>query len=258
MNRDHSALTGKRILITRASGQAEATATEIHRRGGIALSLPCLEIECLTENIQSTLPMLEDASVDVLFTSRNAVACVASVLGSDFAGIIGSHRVAAVGSKTAQSLSHYGVRPELLPRQASQEGLIETYQNSGLPQRLLFFRAEEGKELLQQTLRHLGCEVTTCHPYRMSCPASDCSDTVKKLKNREIDALLLGSPKTVENYIKRIGSVEIADTPAVAVISQQVAQAARHAGLSVQAVAKTASFDAMLDALADYFINSGA
>ncbi|MCF7820827.1 MAG: uroporphyrinogen-III synthase [Mariprofundaceae bacterium] len=258
MSTDHLSLAGKRILITRSSEQAEATATEIGRRGGKALFLPCLEVECLAENIQQSLPILEDPSVDVLFTSRNAVECVASVLGSNFAEIVGSHRVSAIGNRTAQSLSLYGIKTELLPQKASQEGLIETYQNSGLPERLLFFRAEEGKDLLQKALSHRGCEVITLYPYRMNCPDSDVSSTVEKLKNQQIDALLLGSPKTVENYVRRIGSVEIADTPAIAVISPQVARAAEDAGLSVQVVAKTASFDAMLDALADYFINPGA
>jgi uroporphyrinogen-III synthase len=186
------------------------------------------------------------------------VECVASVLGNGFAEIVANHRISAIGSRTARSLNDHGIQPDLLPQKASQEGLIEAYQNSSLPERLLFFRAEEGKDLLQQALSHHGCEVTTLHPYRMNCPDSDISDTIEKLKNREIDALLLGSPKTVENYIRQIGSIEIADTPAIAVISPQVAQAAVDAGLSVQAVAKTASFDAMLDALADYFINSGA
>jgi len=258
MNAALLSLAGKRILITRSSDQAEATATEIRRRGGEALFLPCLEVECLAETILQSLPILEDSSVELLFTSRNAVECVASVLGAGFAEIVAGHRISAIGSRTARSLNHYGIQPDLLPQEASQEGLIEAYQNSGLPERLLFFRAEEGKELLQQALSHQGCEVTTLHPYRMNCPDSDISDTVEKLKNREIDGLLLGSPKTVENYIRRIGSIETADTPAIAVISPQVARAAGDAGLNVQAVAKTASFDAMLDALADYFINSGA
>jgi len=258
MNRDRSSLAGKSILVTRAIDQAQATAAKIRERGGEALFLPCLEIECLAENIQKSLPILEDSGVDVLFTSRNAVACVASVLGADFAEVVGTHRVAAIGSKTARSLNSYGIEPEPLPQQASQEGLIEAYQQRELPERLLFFRAEEGSGLLQQALSSQGCEVITLFAYRMNCPESDTSDTVEKLKNGAIDGVLLGSPKTVENYIQRIGCIETADTPAIAVISPQVAIAAEDAGLSVQAVAKAASFDAMLDALADYFNKSGA
>ncbi|MFC1536510.1 uroporphyrinogen-III synthase [Pseudomonadota bacterium] len=258
MNADRLPLTDKQILITRSSDQVEATAAEIRRRGGEALSLPCLEVECLTENIQRSLPILEDSSVELLFTSRNAVACAASVLGEDFAKSIGNHRVAAIGSKTSAELNRYGIQPELIPLTSSQEGLIEAYQSHGLPKKLLFFRAEEGRDLLHQVMGNLGCEVTMLFAYRMNCPASDASEMIKKLDSHQVDAVLLGSPKTVENYIKRIGSIETADIPAIAVISSQVANVAEDAGLSVQAVAKTASFDGMLDALTDYFMKSGA
>jgi len=258
MNADRLPLADKQILITRSSDQAEATAAEIRRRGGEPLSLPCLEVECLTENILRSLPILEASSLELLFTSRNAVTCVASVLGEDFAKSLGSHRVTAIGSKTAAELNRHGIQPELIPQTASQEGLIEAYQSHGLPKRLLFFRAEEGRDLLQQAMDNLGCKVTMLFAYRMNCPASDASETIKKMDSHQIDAVLLGSPKTVENYIKRIGSIKRADIPAIAVISPQVAKVAEDAGLSVQAVAKTASFDGMLDALADYFIKSGA
>jgi len=258
MNADGLSLTGRSILITRSTDQAEATAMEIRNRGGTPLLLPCLEITCLPENIIRATPLLKDQDTEVLFTSRNGVTCVASVLGSDFTTIIGNHRVTAIGSKTAQALNHHGVQSEQLSHDASQEGLIKAYQERGIPEKLLFFRAEEGNDLLSQSLNSQGCDLTTLFPYRMNCPEADASETVTKIHSHEVDAVLLGSPKTVENYIKRIGNIKTADIPAVAVISPQVAAAAEDAGLSVQAVAKTASFEAMLDALADYFLKSGA
>jgi len=258
MSAIHSTLAGKTVLITRSAEQAETTAIKIRERGGEALFLPCLEIECLPENSLQSVSILESPHIEVLFTSRNGVECVASALGDKFANIIGDRRVAAVGSKTAAALNRYGIKPELIPQTASQQGLLDAYRESGIPEKLLFFRAEEGNDMLQHSLDKLGCEVTTLYPYRMKCPESDVSKVVEKLKRREIDGLILGSPKTVENYIKRVGSIETANSPALAVISSQVAKAAEDAGLSVQAVAKTASFDAMLDALSNYFNNSGA
>ncbi len=258
MNALNSSLAGKTILITRPVKQAEATAVKIRERGGKALLLPCLEIECLPDNTQQCLPMLENRNMELLFTSRNGVECVASALGREFTAIIGNRRVAAVGGKTATALIQHGIQPALVPQTASQQGLLEAYQKSGIPEQLLFFRAEEGSDLLQQHLEELGCEVTTLYSYRMKCPESDASKIVEKLERGEIDGLLLGSPKTVANYIKRVGTIETANSPAIAVISPQVARAAEDAGLSVQAVAKTASFDAMLDALSNYFNKSGA
>ena len=91
------------------------------------------------------------------------------------------------------------------------------------------------------------------HSYRTVCPQRDASDVIQRVQNDEIDAVLLGSPKTARFYIQRIGSIALADQPVIAVISESMAETVRAMGLSVQVVAKHASFDAMLDALSEYF-----
>ncbi len=251
-------LVGRNILVTRTSDQAESTAVEISNRGGNPLLLPCLEMVCLKKNIMASIPMLEEVGREVLFTSRNGVACVAAELGDMFTRLLSPHRVTAVGEKTAATLAQLGVHAAMQPESASQIGLIEAYRRRGAPEQILFYRAEEGSDLLAGALTASGCNVTTIHAYRMQCPDSDASAIIRKIEQGEVDGVLLGSTKTVRNYLQRIGSLEAANIPAIAVISQQVAKAAAEAGLSVQVVAKTASFDAMLDALADYFNDSGA
>ncbi|MFQ5519405.1 MAG: uroporphyrinogen-III synthase, partial [Mariprofundus sp.] len=84
-------------------------------------------------------------------------------------------------------------------------------------------------------------------------PASDASKVTHMLQQGEIDAVLLGSAKVARFYLHRIGSLALANKPVLAVISEQLAVDARELGLNVQIVAKHASFDAMLDALVEYF-----
>lgn len=250
MSEIRSNLAGKTVLITRAETQAGTTAIEIIRRGGHPLCLPCLELECLKHNILKAMDLLQDDRAEVLFTSRNGVECVAAVLDGKFGALMQSRRVMAVGQKTAATLGRFGVATGTLPDDASQAGLIEAYRKSGIPEKLLFFRAEEGNDTLSDALSSAGSDVTTVHAYRMKCPQSDASEIIRKMERHEIDAVLLGSPKTVANYIRRIGNIDTANIPAIAVISPNVARFAEDAGLSVQAIAKSASFDAMLDALA--------
>ncbi len=261
MSETHRSLAGKKILVTRAEDQGELTAAEILRRGGVPLRLPCLEMECLNENIRRSIPLLQirhkQDAAEVLFTSRNGVQCVAAVFGDRFGQLLEPLRVTAIGKKTAATLEQSGISPGLMPETASQEGVIAAYKQTGIPKRLIFFRAEEGSSALSHALTAQGCEVITIHAYRMKCPESDATAIIKQIQQQQIDAVLLGSPKTAQHYLKRIGSIEIADIPAIAVISPQVGTAAENLGLSVQAIAKTASFDAMLDALADYFNKSG-
>ncbi len=253
-----SAIHGKKILITRAASQAEATASEIEKRGGEPCFLPCMELQCLPQSIQQAIDRPENSRADILFTSRNGVECVVRALGERFGELLSGRRVTAVGDKTARALQQAGITASMIADEASQKGLIKVYRQQGVPQQLLFFRAEEGSDELGQTLISEGCRVVTVSAYRMICPQSDVSDTVRQLQNRDIDAVLLGSARTARNYLQRIGDLDIANTPAVAVISPNVAAAAEALGLNVQAVAKSASFDAMLDALNDYFQHNGA
>lgn len=237
-------------MLTRAADQMDALTSAVKARGGIAIHFPCLAVQCLPDRIRQATGRLPGFG-DILFTSANGVNCTANTLGSLDA--LRGKRVAAVGQHTADSLHRHGIKADIVPATASQEGLLEAYHMHGLPENLIFFRAEEGRELLAGTLQSLGVRVETVPAYRTVCPDNDASEVLALLQDNAIDAVLLGSSKAVRHYLMRIGDAELADRPLIAAISEQVAGAARNEGLSVQIVAKTASFDAMLDALADFF-----
>lgn len=245
-------LRGKRILVTRPRHQAGETVRLIEDRGGEAVLFPCLQMECLSREIMAAAEQTGRAS-DILFTSANGVHCVAETLGDRLAELFTGKRIVAVGDKTAAALREHGLKADLIPATYSQQGLIELYRQHGMPESLLFFRAREGRDLLAAELAAAGCEVSMVFAYHSSCPTDDASATIADIKNGAIDAVLLGSPKTALNYLQRIGDATVANIPAIVVISPQVAETATAAGLGVQAVAKTASFDAMLDALASSY-----
>jgi len=249
----HRPLHGRRILVTRAATQAAATTREITRRGGVPVSFPCLAVECLADNIRKALPLLESEDAEVAFSSSNGVHCVAEVMGKDFAGIMPRMRVAAVGDRTAAALRRHGIQPAIIPEQHSQDGLIRAYLEHGMPRQLVFFRAEEGREALAAALQQQGVAVHTIACYRTVCPQGDTSAVIDGLKTGLIDAVLLGSAKTARYFIRRIGDAAIANRAVIAVISPQVAAAAKNLGLNVQIVAKEASFASMLDGLAAHF-----
>jgi len=247
-----NSLTGKRILLTRAADQCEAIAELIAQRGAKTLCFPCLAVQCLSENIRHGLSALPENTA-ILLSSVNGVSCAAKALGDDFVPLFSRHQVIAVGSQTAAALTERGISVAWIASEASQEGLIQGFAEHGLPASVYFLRAEEGRDVLQQALQNQGAEVHLIHAYRTICPQGDAADTAQALERGEIDAVLLGSSRTARHYVQRIGNAQLANRPAVVVISAQVAAAAEGAGLSVQAVAKEASFAAMLDALAEYF-----
>jgi uroporphyrinogen-III synthase len=250
-------LSGKRILITRAAEQQADTIKAVRAYGAMPVSFPCLALRCLPEPIRSAANSSDPYS-DVLFTSANGVHCVAETLRPDgLAELLEGRRLAAVGRKTETALKQYGLAADLLPAEASQEGLLAAYRDAGLPHHLLFFRAEDGRELLGDELIRQGCRITLIPAYRTVCPDDDAAAVRRMLAQHAIDAVLLGSPRTASHYVQRIADPALADRPVIAAISRQVATAAETAGLHVQVVAEDASFEAMLSALADYFSHEG-
>ena len=247
------ALAGKKILITRALAQAERTGQDVARRGGTPVLFPCLEMQCMPDSIKAGLALLSDVDTHVLFTSSNGVRCVSGVLGSAFAESLRQCRLAATGEKTASALRKLGINNLLLPETASQEGLLSAYMKNPLPRRLVFFRAEEGRNVLPDALQQQGVEVHVIPAYHMVCPQDDATDIRQALQLGQIDAVLLGSAKTVRHYVQRIGDPDLAGSAILAAISPAVAASASELGLEVQAIAKQASFPSMLDALENYF-----
>lgn len=247
-------LAGKRVLITRAASQFETVAEQVQARGASAISFPCLAVQYMPDQVRKAI---SDAPADVciLLTSANGARCLIHALGNDIS-TINTHPVVAVGPQTAAVLNAHGIDTAWVADKASQEGLIDGFTRHGMPEEVCFLRAEQGRDVIQKALETAGVRVRLVTAYRTVCPADDASPIIMKLKNVEIDAVLLGSSRCAEHYVQRIGDAHLANRPAIAVISSQVARAAEHAGLSVQCVAKEASFAGILDSLAAYFVKN--
>jgi len=246
-------LTGKRILITRASGQIEGVASHVYQCGGVPIAFPCLAVTCLTKSVREAVKLLGGNGVQALFTSANGVNCVATALGDAFISTFQSVPVVVIGRHTADAIEERGVRITWIPQNTSQEGLMDAWRQHGLPMHLVFFRAEQGRNMLPEALKEAGVDVHLVPAYRTICPNDDASAVIQSLKNGEIDAVLLGSSRTAQHYMHRIGDSRFANRPAIAVISEQVADTARTMNLDVQVVAKEASFASMLDGLELWF-----
>jgi uroporphyrinogen-III synthase len=244
-------LDGKHILLTRAEHQLDQLSQTVRQSGAIPVRFPCLSVQSQPEEISKAISQLDDYS-DVVFTSINGVQSVVATAGN-LKTLLQSKRIAAVGKKTADALRHAGVEANVLPDIPSQDGLIQAYLRFGLPRRLMFFRAREGRDTLIKAMEGRGIDVLLVPAYQTICPQNDASEIIAALEHADIDAVLLGSSKAARYYVQRIGNIGLASRPKAVAISEQVAEAARNAGLDVQIVAKTASFGAMLKELAEFY-----
>ncbi|MDQ6993655.1 MAG: uroporphyrinogen-III synthase [Mariprofundus sp.] len=248
-------LAGRSILITRAANQLASLAAMVESYGGVPIRFPCLSVTVMTEEISRVVAAIGTYS-DLLFTSCNGVQSVLETLEKhklNPSSVLAGLRVAAVGEKTARCLSEAGIRVDLVPPVASQQGLMAAYRQQGLPRKLLFFRAEEGSDLLAEALMGHHVVVKTVPAYRTVCPTEVATDVMLRLKENRIDAVLLGSEKAARHYLQRIGDVQLAGRPVTVGISEKMANATARLGLNVQLLPKKASFEAMLDILSNHF-----
>ncbi|MDX8388145.1 MAG: uroporphyrinogen-III synthase [Ghiorsea sp.] len=250
-----SFLTDKNILLTRTAEQNEATAALVKTYGAKPTLFPCIDILYLTQALQRALTELKQADKNttaIIFSSSNGVLALASCV-QNLAQTLEGFSIVAVGRKTADALQCLNITTHILPDEASQQGLIQAYRQRDLPKQAFFFRAEEGSNDLADFFTTQNVSFTLVPSYQAKCVKTDGSDVQQQLKHGDIDAVLLGSAKTAGFYVQRIADLSLANSPLIAVMSPQVAQAADKLGLDVQVIAKNPSFKAMLDGLEDHF-----
>jgi len=256
-------LQGKRILLTRTEAQNQQTATLVQKHGAIPVFFPCLAIHFLHGNMRVALHDLQSArnqGSDIIFSSRNGVLAMLDCV-QDLKSSLQGFRLVAVGQKTADLLRQHGCVVDMIPQQASQQGLIDTYMMQTLPQQVFFFRAEQGNDDLMRFFAKNSIKAQLIPSYRSICVENN-PEILDKLQQQPMAAVLLGSAKTAMFFAEKTrnihwlsAEVAAADAPVIAVMSQQVAVAAGNVGLKVQVIANKPSFEAMLDGLNTYFSN---
>jgi len=248
-------LYGKHILLTRTAEQNKATAKLVESYHAKAVLFPCLSIEYLPQNIQPSFDALVQttpATTDIIFSSRNGVLAVAHSI-KNINQTLQGFRIVAVGKKTAQTLSEYGLESHIIPDISSQQGLISSYKTEIKPKNVFFFRAEQGSDALLTFFAGQNIKTQLVPCYRSISSGEPSKNAQHQLEAGNIDAVLLGSAKTAQFYVQKTNHLQLANRPVIAVMSPQVAEAADKLGLTVQVIAERPSFKAMLDGLDAYF-----
>jgi len=246
-------LLGKSILLTRSTDQNKKTAALVKSFGANPVLFPCSAIVPLIEHIQVAWEALQKSTkTDVIFSSPNGVTIVADH-SNHFQQTLEKHRVIAVGQKTSEALKKHNINVAWLPKTSSQLGIVEDYAQHGLPDKVMFFRAETGGSELVDYLEQNKIITQLIPTYQTILNREHYPNVLQQLMDTNIDAVLLGSARTVEFYCQKVGDAKLASQPTIAVMSQQVRKAADKLGLSVQVIAKEPSFTAMLEGLNEYF-----
>ncbi|MEO0456986.1 MAG: uroporphyrinogen-III synthase [Cyanobacteria bacterium P01_A01_bin.114] len=203
LNTSTGALTGKLILVTRATGQSSQFTDLLTTQGAAVVELPALEI-CPPSDWQ---PM--DAAIDaiatfdwLLLTSANAVNFFFDRLierGQDLR-TLATVKIAVVGKKTAAVLKKRGFQADFIPPNYVADALFEHFPNAqGL--KLLFPRVESGgREVLVKEFTAQGAEIVEVPAYESACPQQIAPAAKAAIAAGQVDVVTFASSKTVRHF----------------------------------------------------------
>jgi uroporphyrinogen III methyltransferase / synthase len=250
---DRAPLFGKRVLITRPAPQALEFARELYGRGVEPILASTIAI------VPPDAPLMAHRAVDelasykwIVFSSQNGVDAFfdrLAALDAD-ARYLGTVKVAAIGSRTAQRLREHGVRADLVPAAFVSEeiarALIETTREGD---RLLIFRAQEARDVLPRMLDEADRKPHVVAAYKTIVDV----DPQFAQKVARSDVLTFTSASTVRGFVELLGGAQAARDAArnklIACIGPVTAEAVEEYGLHTDVVADVFTTEGLLDAL---------
>jgi uroporphyrinogen-III synthase len=246
-----SALSGRRVVVTRAGEQARPLAQRLREVGAEPIEMPLIRITDPSDGgaaVVEAMSRLEDFDWLVV-TSPNGAARVRASLPVASAP---RTKIAAVGSATEAAL---GRRADLVPAVQTAVGLATEFANgSGA---VLLIEPERSPDLVDGAASPLydglvskGWAVTSVAAYRTVPVVPSSGDLLKVLA---ADAALFASGSAVRAWVAVFGT----QTPAVtAAIGPSTAQVAGNLGLKIDVVATDHSVDGLVGCLLAYFAGS--
>ncbi|MCZ6767475.1 MAG: hydroxymethylbilane synthase, partial [bacterium] len=256
-SRSAQPLSGKRIVVTRATDQADSLCEKLEALGATSVRIPMIKIVPLDD------PSAQDAAIDrlpsydwVVFTSTNG----ANMFWQRFTAMNASiddfrhTRVAAVGPATAERLRGYGVNIQFTPeRFVSDELLPGLGDVSGA--NILLARAAIARKDIVNELESRGANIDDIATHRTLAPGIDATH-LETLRSG-VDAVTFASSSAVHNFDEGLAAQD--ETPAllgktvIVCIGPVTARTARECGFDSPITARQHTGDGLIEALVTHF-----
>ena len=252
-------LSGKRIVITRAVGQARDLKDRLENLGATILLLPAVsfsesaDVAELDRAIRSL-----DAFDWILFTSANAVRFFTGrcrklgiVLGES-----GKPRCAAVGPVTASAAAAEGFTIDYVAKEFLGTALARELSDALADKKVLLPRSERAGRDLPDALKAAGAEVTEVVTYHTGGVGAAEPGVMDAMREARVDVVSFFSPSAVENLRGELGVdvfLRLGTKAALAAVGPMTAAALRKAGLPVAIQAAEATGESMVAAIVKHF-----
>jgi uroporphyrinogen-III synthase len=253
-----SSLQGRRILVTRALGQASALAALLAERGAEPVLIPAIELAPPRSWCALDAALASIRSFDwLLFTSANAVhayATRARTLGLSPQ----ARRVAVIGPATARAVQETGVASEidLMPPKYVAEAFVEALTPHAAGASILLVRAAHARDVLPDALTAAGAQLTVAEAYQNVVPPASVEALHRLLApGATLDAVTFTSASTAGNLhaLLEQATLVLPASTALASIGPITSQAMRDLGWIPTVEASESTIPALVEALAGYF-----
>jgi hydroxymethylbilane synthase len=245
LSRRGGPLSGWRIMVTRADGQAAALTQALEASGADTIACPVISIAPIPVDPKAleALPTYDW----LVLTSANGVDRLVELLHQDARALPGHIKVAAIGPETAARAKAAGMTPTLVPDRFVAEDLAAALMAAMAPgARVLLARAAGAREILPEALRAHGAIVDVLETYRALPPPGLRARLAPSLSG--VDVVTFTSSSTVRAFVDAL-EAPLPDRITVACIGPITAQTARDLGLRVDIIAQEYTTRGLVEAI---------
>ncbi len=240
---EHRPLFGTRVGIARSDGQFFDLLPLGSELGAELVPMPVIDIRPVDDwsTVDASFERLGDYAW-IVFTSVNGVQTFFDRLwekGRDLRAL-GTARIAAIGPATAEALTRYHLRADLVPEAYRAEELAAALAPQVASQRVLWVRASRGRDVLPEKLTAAGASVDQLVVYQNLDLDAWSGEILGRLETGDLDWIALSSPSIARNVARLLPTAareRLGNGLRLAAISPVTAEAAREAGLPISAVA---------------------
>ena len=243
-------LFGKRIVVTRAKGQADALSARLSALGAAAIELPTIEIRSAADYGPLDRAIANLSSYDwLIFTSANGVRFFLDRLDRSATDLRALRaRICAIGPATRAAVEAAHLKVDLMGKEYAAEGLLEAFAPHDLAgKRVLLPRAAVARDLAPAELARRGAQVDVVEAYRTVVP-EEAAEEARKVFQSKPDCITFTSSSTVRNFVAAAGVETLAGVQVVS-IGPVTTRTARSLGIEVAAEAGVFTIDGLVEAV---------
>ena len=241
--------TGIGIAITRPIDQAKKLSALIEQAGGTPILFPLIAITPLKDYSQFEALISEIETYDcAIFISSNAVQNAMPRIAK--LGIPPSLKFAAIGPVTASELQSFGVKDVLIPKgHFDSESLLALSEMQAVKnKRVLIVRGIGGRDVLAESLKARGAQVTFAECYQRINPQTNCDLLAQLYSENKLHGIVVTSSEAMRHLLDLAGDADWLHNVTLFVNHARIADSPLQIGLKVL-VADAPGDEAMLASL---------